>query len=144
LFDLVSPVLANPNVATTPVVESTDKDGKFFEWLVTPDWNQSHRAGWIINFCLAVDRGKLLEIGGFEESYTGYGFEDTQLMYSLQRIGVVPQYVTNVRACHQWHDRSGYQFENPEAEEKFKLFVHQVEQEGRAPIANSGRNWGRL
>lgn len=144
LFDLVSPVLANPKVATTPIIESTDKDGKFFEWLVTPDWNQSHRAGWIINFCLAVDRGMLLQIGGFEEAYVGYGGEDNQLMYSLRRISVVPQYVPNVYACHQWHDRSNYQFDTSDSEQRFAAFVHQVEQEGQPPIANLGRNWGRL
>jgi GT2 family glycosyltransferase len=141
---LTDPVLANPKVATTPLVQSVDKGGEFFEWLVTPNWNDSKRAGWIINFCLAVDRGALLKIGGFEEAYTGYGGEDDQLMYSLREIGVVPQYVPEVLANHQWHDRSRYQFDTSDSAERLATFIHQVEHEGRPPVANIGRNWGRI
>ena len=65
LTELIAPVLANPLIATTPLIQSMDKEGKF-EWLVTPNWDDSKRAGWIINFCLAVDRSALNTIGGFE------------------------------------------------------------------------------
>lgn len=142
IADLTAPVLANPNVATSPIVQALGVDGRILETLSAP--SGCPRAGWIINFCLAVDRSKLLKIGGFEESYTGYGFEDDQLMFSLRREGVIPRYVENVIASHQWHERTNYDFSSPGGRSQFDAFIHQVETEGRPPVANIGREWGKL
>lgn len=141
LRQLVEPVLANPNLATTPSVQALDRNGKHLEWLTAP--KDCPRAGWIINFCLAVSKSRLVKIGGFEESYTGYGHEDDQLMYSLRRIGVKAEYVP-VLASHQYHDRENYAFENEEGKAKLDSFIQDVEYFGRAPVANYGREWGRL
>lgn len=141
LSDLVEPVLQNASILTTPLVRALDEHGKFAEWLVHP--SEGDRAGWIINFCIAVRRDKIFQIGGFEEAYTGYGFEDDQLMFSLHRIGIVPKYVRSVLVSHQYHTRTNYQFGNPEGKAQFETFVQQVKAEGRPPIANVGRYWGK-
>lgn len=141
LRDLVAPVIANPEVTTTPLVQSLDRDGKFLEWLSAP--KDCPRAGWIINFCLAVRRNALFMIRGFEESYTGYGYEDDQFMFSLRKIGVIPTYVSDVLVSHQWHERKNYQYENPQGKEQLERFLSEV-QAGRAPHANVNRDWGRL
>jgi GT2 family glycosyltransferase len=140
LRDLISPVLKDSNVATTPIVQSLDRHGKFQEMYCAP--SGCPRASWIVNFCLAVDRNKLLEVGGFEESYWGYGFEDDQLVYSLRKIGVVPRYVPEVLTSHQWHDRSLYDTNQEYTKAQFTEFVRQVEVEGRLPVANDGLMWG--
>ena len=142
LRDLVAPVLENDCVATTPIVQSLDKEGKFLEWLSAP--KDCPRAGWIINFCLAVDRNKLMAIGGFEESYTGYGFEDDHLMFSLNRTGVKAQYVPEVLASHQWHERTNYDFENPEGKQKLEAFIEFITRTKISPYANLGSDWGRI
>lgn len=36
----------------------------------------------------SVERAKLLEVGSFDESFTGYGHEDLELGYRLQKAGV--------------------------------------------------------
>lgn len=141
LADLVRPVLENSNVATTPTIQALDKSGKFSEWLSAPEG--CPRAGWIINFCLAVDRQRLIQVGGFEESYTGYGFEDDQLMYCLRKIGVKPTYV-DVLASHQWHERTNYNFEYPEGKQQLERFIEQVESGQRLPQSNFAQEWGRL
>src|SRR5271170_810310 len=74
LRDLVAPVLKNSRIATTALVRSLDIEGRFEEWYSHP--SEGPRAGWVINFCLAVSRDALMTIGGFEESYTQYGYED--------------------------------------------------------------------
>jgi GT2 family glycosyltransferase len=140
LSDLVEPVLADSKVATTPIVRALGPDGKPTEILCAPD---GPRGGWIINFCLAVHRAALYKVGGFEEGYTGYGFEDDQLMYSLRKIGVSTKYV-DVLVSHQHHERTNYLFENPFGRAQLETFIRQVEHEGRPAVANIGRDWGRL
>jgi len=124
----------------SPFVESLDKDGKFEEWYCHP--KDGNRAGWIINFCLAVPRQTLLSIGGFEESYTGYGFEDDQLMFSLDRVGLRALWVDDT-VSHQWHERKGYNYA-ADGRGQFNEFRKQVLNEGRPAVANVGREWGRL
>jgi GT2 family glycosyltransferase len=49
-----------------------------------------------------VPRAKLLEAGMFDENFTGYGHEDLELGYRLQRLGVPIRY--NPRAInYHWH-----------------------------------------
>lgn len=140
LADLVAPVFRDDTMLTTPLVQGLDEHGKFANWLVHP--SEGERAGWIINFCIALRRGKLFQIGGFEEAYSGYGYEDDQLMFSLRRIGVVPTYVPSVLVSHQYHTRKNYEFGNPEGKAQFEAFLRQVA-EGCPPVANVGRDWGR-
>lgn len=142
LKDLISPVLKDPNVATTPIVQSLDRHGKFQEMYCAP--SGCDRASWIVNFCLAVDRNMLLKVGGFEESYWGYGFEDDQLVYSLRKFGVAPKYIPEVLASHQWHDRLAYDFDQTNTKAQFEQFIYRVETCGQPPIANLGREWGQV
>jgi glycosyltransferase involved in cell wall biosynthesis len=141
LSKLVEPVLLNRLVATTPIVQALNAQGEVTEMLCAPE---GPRAGWIINFCLAVHRSALEKIGGFEEGYTGYGFEDDQLMYSLRKIGISAKYMTDVLVSHQYHERAYYKFENESGRSQLETFIQQVEKEGRPPVANIGREWGKI
>lgn len=50
----------------------------------------------------SVARDTLLEVGGFDESFTGYGHEDLELGYRLQKHGLPIRY--NPRAInYHWH-----------------------------------------
>jgi glycosyltransferase involved in cell wall biosynthesis len=50
----------------------------------------------------SVPRSSLLEVGGFDESFTGYGHEDLELGYRLQKKGLSIRYNPNAINYH-WH-----------------------------------------
>ncbi len=126
----------------SPLVASRDRDGKFLEWYSHP--SDGSRAGWIINFCLAVQRKYLMAIGGFEESYTGYGFEDSQLMFCLEQSKLKAKYDETIVATHQWHSRDNYNFTYPEGQQQYDAFVANVIAGAIPPQSNLGKEWGRL
>lgn len=126
----------------SPVVKSLNSEGRFDEWYSHP--REGDRAGWIINFCLAVQRDYLIAVGGFEESYTGYGFEDDQLIYCLRKLGLGAKYAEDVVVAHQWHSRSNYNFEYPEGLSQFNGFIADVNRGLRHAVSNFGKDWGRL
>jgi glycosyltransferase involved in cell wall biosynthesis len=138
---LVSPIEGNDATVATPYVASLSKDGNFHEWFVHP--SEGTRAGWIINFCLAMRRDWLLAINGFEESFRGYGFEDDYLMYCLARNGARFQYVKDVLVQHQWHDRGQYDFSS-EGSSRLADLIGKVGRGEIPAVANYGREWGQL
>lgn len=50
----------------------------------------------------SVPRATLIEVGGFDESFTGYGHEDLELGYRLQRHGLAIRYNPQAVNYH-WH-----------------------------------------
>ncbi|MFD2616323.1 glycosyltransferase family 2 protein [Terrilactibacillus laevilacticus] len=52
---------------------------------------------------VSIPRSLLDKIGGFEESFKGWGFEDTELGYRLYLAGAKFRYYPNVSAYHQEH-----------------------------------------
>ncbi len=67
------------------------------ELLELEDW----RLFWSLSF--AVDRAAWEAIGGFDEAYTGYGGEDTDLGQRARAAGVPGWWVGGALARHQWH-----------------------------------------
>lgn len=134
--------LASLPYYVSPIVKSLGPGGEFLEWYSHP--REGARAGWIINFCLAVRREYVLEVGGFEESYTGYGFEDDQLTFCLRKLGLGAKYAEDVIVSHQHHSRNNYNFEYPEGLAQFNGFVADVNRGLRPAVSNYGKDWGRL
>jgi len=126
----------------SPLVASYDRHDNFSEWYSHP--TQGSRTWWIINFCLAVKREHLFMVGGFEETYTGYGFEDSQLMFCLDQSGLKAKYAEDVLVGHQWHSRDNYNFTYPEGQAQFDGFVADVIAGRRPPVSNNGKAWGQL
>src|ERR1700691_3776927 len=107
-MNLVAPLVETPSAVRSACVKAMNQDGSFQEWYSHP--TEGRRAGWIVNFCLAISRRILLEIQGFEESIEKYGYEDDMLMFCLRKKSSNVGYVDNVVVEHQWHDRSSYIF----------------------------------
>jgi GT2 family glycosyltransferase len=59
------------------------------------------RLFWSLSF--AVDAAGWRRIGGFDESYTGYGGEDTDFGQRAAQVGVRMWWVGGAVAYHQWH-----------------------------------------
>lgn len=60
---------------------------------------------WSLNF--AVQRDSWEETGGFDESYRGYGGEDTDFAYRARAAGVPAWFLSGAEAFHQYHSPSG-------------------------------------
>jgi GT2 family glycosyltransferase len=60
----------------------------------TYDWNRF----WTAN--VSLSRQRVLEVGGFDESYAGYGCEDTDLGLRLTQRGVAVLYHPDAKALH--------------------------------------------
>lgn len=60
-----------------------------------------HTLFWSLSF--AVDLATWSAIGGFDESYTGYGGEDTDFAQRAREVGAAMWWVGGARAHHQWH-----------------------------------------
>lgn len=63
-----------------------------------------HRLFWSLSF--AVEAATWRRIGGFDEAYTGYGGEDTDLGQRARVAGVPLVWVGGARAFHQHHPTS--------------------------------------
>ncbi|GAA1422980.1 glycosyltransferase family 2 protein [Catellatospora coxensis] len=63
------------------------------------------RFGWALATTanLSVRRAAVKEVGGFDESFTGWGLEDTDLSYRLHRAGVAFSVRTTAVNYHQVH-----------------------------------------
>lgn len=144
---LVAPILEDPSLITSPCVQNLRQDGTMEEWYVHP--TEGRRAGWIVNFCLAMTRERLLQIQGFDEGFEGYGYEDDYLTFCLRKNGGNIIFVPEVVVAHQWHDRSKYVFypgftgiDSPQYAYGDGL-RNRVEAGLQPAIANLGREWGR-
>lgn len=146
IANLVAPIVDDPITVTSAIVQSLNKDGIMEEWYVHP--SEGRRAGWIVNFCLAMKRQRVLNIGGFEESFVGYGHEDDYFMYCLRRGGARIEYAPKCLVQHQWHDRSDYDLGIAEdysaGHQRFLRLISEVEQGKFPAVANYNREWGLL
>lgn len=61
--------------------------------------------GWHLGFShnMSFRRRDLELYGGFDENFTGWGFEDCELTYRMQKNGVLPVLTLSALAYHQFH-----------------------------------------
>lgn len=129
-------------VSTFPLCRSLDPQGHFLEWYMHP--REGERSGWQINFCQAASRKALLNIGGFDEDFTGYGHEDDDFEFRLRRSGVEFQWAPNVTVEHQWHTREKYDCSNEAGKNLANDKRRRIEMGEKSFTANEGREWGKL
>lgn len=90
-------------------------------------------------YFLGVRRERLLEIGGYDEDFTGIGVEDHDLVNRLMKAGC--HYVfTTAQTVHLWHTniRNSDIFSNPAYLHNLRLFRSRKD----AIVRNGGRQWG--
>jgi GT2 family glycosyltransferase len=71
---------------------------------VWPDWTVRKREGLspfhVITRNFSVDREAFTRVGGFDEGFTGYGWEDMELAFRLAKDGVLLRYEPGALAYH--------------------------------------------
>ncbi len=104
-------------------------------WPPNPDWLEPYiqqslaplqRLGWYywLTGNLSMPVQLFHEMGGFDEGFTGYGWEDLELGYRLQKRGVPLRYLPSAINYH-YHvvSRSGQRLRNIEKGKSAALFV---------------------
>jgi GT2 family glycosyltransferase len=133
---LTAPVILDQYVTTNPRVQCLNKDGSFNLWFIHERENPR-----FLNFCQALRTSWAIKIGGFDERYQGFGWEDNDFEERLRVQGVVQKRVETL-VSHQWHApaRAGTEWHNKELYDRMYGSIEL----GEKPIANEGKTWGSL
>lgn len=91
----VAPHAARPNPGPGELLTGTDEQWNLF---------------WSLSF--ATDAAMWQSSGGFDESFTGYGGEDTDFAYRQRELGRRICWVGGAHAFHQWHPVSSPPWEH--------------------------------
>jgi glycosyltransferase involved in cell wall biosynthesis len=92
--------LVTPRNAVYASVRNCNEDGSIAAWMVHPT------DPWGIFHCGAIYRDILMLIGGFDEDYIYWGFEDRDLQSRLMCLGLEFIFTPDAVAHHQWHWRT--------------------------------------
>lgn len=137
LEKLVVPVIEDPFVTTNPQVRALNADGSFITWFIHETENPR-----FLNFCQALRREWAIRVGGFDERYCGFGWEDNDFEDRLVAQGLIQKRVDTL-VSHQYHPFCG-----TESTENYNKSLYDVTcaaiQKGEKPVANEGQNWGML
>ncbi len=141
IANLVRPLEETTNVSSIATVSARDANGDFQEWYAGP----KRAPLWFLDFCQAVRRQDVLVIGGFDEQYEGYGFDDDDFALRLQASGVQYRWALDVECHHQWHtiydkDTTLSVF----GRRRYDKMKEEVDAGKRPPVVNAGRPWGEI
>lgn len=147
IHNLITPFLENHKIITTPE-ESVSKDdgGQFLKNLEAgkPDdmglFNGSRHLSNLYNFFMGIWKEQLIDMGGFDEDFTGWAYDDTDLASRLQADGCVYHHV-DAKIMHLWHPRGGAKGPNYTANINHNKKLYQ-ERQGIVK-RNEGRLWGQ-
>lgn len=133
---LVWHLVHNPKSVATPLVQSLDENGTFCEWFnhppIPPHGGRISGTGphtmWKADF---------LRIGGYEEMFYGYGYDDNYMQYLVTRNGLTFEYVKDALCSHPFHTRLPYEPVTGFANRALvRILILEIEDGKRAPIAN--------
>lgn len=145
IANMVRPVEEDGNASSFAYCQALDEKGNFQEWYAGPE----RCAGWYLDFCQCVRRDKVLAVGGFDEGYIGYGFEDDDFAFRLQRSGIQYRWSPEVVVQHQWHPHFNEGMEETMSirgrarYDSMKIGIEEQERNDLI-IANRGLNWGDI
>lgn len=139
--NLVRPVEQDPNVSSFALVKSLYENGEFHQWYAGPD----RAPKWFLDFCQAIRRETVVTIGGFDEDFSGYGFDDDQFAFRLQAFGIKYQWAYDVVCYHQWHEISEKDVKLSDyGRSLLDRTIFDIENKKRGTEVNVGKNWGDI
>lgn len=144
---LVLPVLMNNKTLATSI-GMDDQDASFLEYVENNGGDCDYDAylqdypclNTTLPFLMAIKRSEFLAIGGYDEDFTGYSYDDTDLMSRLEKNGC-SLCLTQAQTVHLYHHRYSTEYWNtPETIYNANLYRDRADR----VIRNLGRNWGQL
>ena len=132
---LTVPVIADPSVVTFARVVAMQQDGS--QGMLYCGYENPRP----YFFCGAIRRQVLLDLRGFDEDFTGAGYDDDDLADRLGASGAKFQF-TNAKVSHQWHSPAG---EYADVESMCALYQEKTAAMLRGELGlvrNVGRDWG--
>jgi predicted glycosyltransferase involved in capsule biosynthesis len=91
--------------------------------------------------CQALLTDQLKNVGGYDEKYIGWGYEDTDLIRRLTVLNYPTEYIHDVTSqIHLPHSRGGEYYANVHSSNNKKML--QTKDYKNNVIANIGVNWG--
>jgi GT2 family glycosyltransferase len=130
---LTEPILQNPRLCIFGSVMALKQDGSYDMWYCHPKHNKRP-----LFFCQAVDRETIIRMGGFDEDFIGYGFDDDDFSHRLKLAGIRFKF-SDVLLHHQWHE-SGSSSTAKEMINNRELFALKKRQ--GSIIRNRNKEWG--
>ena len=90
-------------------------------------------------FFMAVKRKEVFAIGGYDEDFTGFAYDDTDFIHRLKRNGLTMSQLVQCKVIHLYHlrDRIGI---DRTVQIKYNRNLYQTRI--NTIIRNQGRNWG--
>ncbi len=146
IIQLSLPLLNDPKRLGIPIARD-DQDGSFLNYINTHNGHFDYQAfyhnyRWLdtrLPFLTSIRRDEFFAIGGYDEDFTGIGYDDNDLMERLLNNGCY-YYQTAANAIHLYHDRIFSGRENsPEAQFNGRLYY---ERKGQI-VRNLNRDWGK-
>ena len=91
-------------------------------------------------FFMAMKKKDYMDIGGYDEDFTGTDFDDADLVHRLVQNGC--QYLeTEARVVHLWHERLPM---SPERRVRYEYNMRLYKEREDVIVRNVGREWGVL
>ena len=132
---LTAPVIANPNLVVFARVTATQEDGSQGMLYCGQENPRPYF------FCGAIRRQHLLDLRGFDEDYTGAGYDDDDLGDRLGASGI--EFVfSDVAVAHQWHLPAGAYTDVPAMRALYQEKTTAMLQGELGLARNVGKDWG--
>lgn len=105
------------------------------------DWAITGSNNCVTGCFYALKKEWMMDIGGYDEEFTGHGWDDFDIFERLNVYGKGPKYHNNITVFHQWHKK----------EYPYNIYDH-AEANGKRSAertkrgeykANVGKNWGQ-
>lgn len=142
---MVTPVLTDPTLLATSI-GMDDADGSFLNYLeknhgcfnLHAYYHNYPRLNTNLPFLMAINRHEFFSIGGYDEDFTGFAYDDNDLIDRLLCNGC-RLCLTQAQTIHLYHPRhDAGKEQTPEYQLNAKLYR---ERKGKI-IRNKGRDWG--
>lgn len=108
------------------------------ETITDEDYNSlNHSLGVILPFFMGMNRKDFEYIGGYDEDFVGFGYDDNDIIDRMK--GMKNEYqVVNARVIHLWHERLDYSLDNKNYKYNYDLYM---DRKGTL-TRNKGKSWG--
>jgi len=143
---LVEPFIKSKNLMSVPINAKDDKQNTFLSHIENNSFdqkifNECSSLAKMYPFIMGISKDQLLSIGGYDEDFTGFSYDDTDLVSRLKKNGC--QYVdVNCSAIHLWHPRGRSKGSNYREKHSYnkKIYNDKISIIKR----NENREWGTL